>query len=126
MTFRLGRAAALGAAVVLVGSALAAPAQAAPTPVTALAPLTVKTSLTGTHRWFQQTYGGVPVLGGFYVEHRDRAGQLRSVTDSRKAVGGSLVTAPAVRQGNAVHSAQAKVATDAKTRTLAPGASSTA
>ncbi|HEX2705145.1 MAG TPA: hypothetical protein VHM65_05245, partial [Candidatus Lustribacter sp.] len=90
--------AALGA--VLAGPALAvAPSQAAQGPALGpalgsasgreAAPGDVRvirslTSLTATHRWFEQTYGGLPVVDGFYVARTDIRTGARSVTDGRQ------------------------------------------
>jgi len=51
-----------------------------------LSQVQVRTSLLGTHTWYQQTYRGVPVLGGYYAVHDLRDG-LR-VADGRIAVTG--------------------------------------
>src|SRR5215211_7449157 len=34
----------------------------------------VRESLLGTHYWYQQTYRGLPVLGGYYASHADGGG----------------------------------------------------
>jgi hypothetical protein len=60
----------------------------------------VLTSLTGTHRWYQQVHGGHPVLGGWYVEHLDPQGRIVDVDDGRVAIRGA-VGGPAVSRGAA-------------------------
>src|SRR4051794_16543418 len=53
-------------------------------------------SLTGTHQWYHQTYGGHPVLGAYYARHLDLAGNAVSVSDGRLAVSGALPSAATV------------------------------
>src|SRR5262245_36584701 len=49
----------------------------------------VKESPIGVHTLYQQTYDGVPVVGGFYETNRfTRTGQ-ETVVDNRVTVGGS-------------------------------------
>lgn len=67
-----------------------------------LVPVVVKTSLTGTHRWYRQTFHGLPVLDSYYVQHLDPAGRLTSVGDGRLAVPATLSVAPTVSTGSAV------------------------
>jgi Zn-dependent metalloprotease len=60
------------------------PASAAPDD---LKLVTVNDSLLATHFWYQQTYLGHPVLGGFYARHVDtRTGEV-AVTDGRARIG---------------------------------------
>jgi Zn-dependent metalloprotease len=96
------------ALIALVATAL--PAQAGPAPVgpTAagpaaalrlpadLVPVTTKVSLLGSHSWYQQRHRGLPVLGGWYVQHLDPAGRITSVGDGREAVPASLPIRPKV------------------------------
>ncbi|MEV5003064.1 M4 family metallopeptidase [Nocardioides sp. LML1-1-1.1] len=90
--------AALGAAALAATVSTITPAGASPTPVsspTASAASTpvptdvrlvqTRTSLLGTHTTYAQTYGGVPVLGGWYVVH---TGRLARVDDGRLSVSG--------------------------------------
>lgn len=90
--------AALGAAALAATVATVTPAGASPTPVsspTASAASTpvptdvrlvqTRTSLLGTHTTYAQTYGGIPVLGGWYVVH---TGKLAKVDDGRLSVSG--------------------------------------
>src|SRR5689334_7494944 len=65
------------------------PAHAAPAGNAAdgLRQIQVRQSLLGTHTWYQQTYNGLPVVGGYYVKHTDAAGKV-TVDDGRKTVTG--------------------------------------
>jgi Zn-dependent metalloprotease len=51
-----------------------------------------RTSLLGTHVFYQQTYNGIPVLGGYYITHTAADGTV-SVSDGRQAVTGLKATA---------------------------------
>src|SRR5689334_10689551 len=53
-------------------------------------------SLTGTHRWYVQTYGGHDVLGSFYGVHSDLAGKVVKVDDGREAVSGAIPAAAVI------------------------------
>jgi hypothetical protein len=80
---------AVTAACLLV--ALAAPVSAGQqAPAKGLRLLTTLHSLTGTHRWYVQTYGGHDVLGSFYGVHSDLTGRTTSVDDGREAVSGAI------------------------------------
>jgi hypothetical protein len=46
--------------------------------------------LTGTHQWYDQTFQGYPVLGAYYAEHYDLAGNLVEAADGRLGVAGQL------------------------------------
>lgn len=74
-------------AVAGLAAAAGSPASGAPAPAgDGLTAITVKHSLLGTHRWYQQTVNGIPVLGGFYATHTDnRTGEL-TVQDGRLTV----------------------------------------
>jgi Zn-dependent metalloprotease len=82
-------------------AAQAAPA-AAPDGLTAVQ---TRQSLLGTHTWYQQTYRGIPVFGGYYATHTDTAG-TKTVDDGRKTVTGLDETAADL----SAQSAQSKVA----------------
>ncbi|GAA2628347.1 M36 family metallopeptidase [Paractinoplanes durhamensis] len=58
-------------------------AKAAPT---GLEKIQTRQSLLGTHIWYQQTYRGIPVFGGYYATHTD-AGVL-TVDDGRRTITG--------------------------------------
>ncbi|WP_433307096.1 M36 family metallopeptidase [Actinoplanes sp. CA-030573] len=68
--------------VVAGGSA----AQAAPPVPGDLELVQSRQSLLGTHTWYQQTYRGIPVFGGYYATHTSHG--VRTVDDGRKPVTG--------------------------------------
>ncbi|MDX6241752.1 MAG: hypothetical protein QOG10_6576 [Kribbellaceae bacterium] len=72
-----------------------------------------KTSLLGKDYWFQQTFKSLPVIGGYYAKHCDKAGKLLQVADGRDAVPGSLSTAAVVASAAATKSANAVVSAKA-------------
>jgi Zn-dependent metalloprotease len=82
------------APLVAMGLAIAAgtPAQAAPG---GLRQVQSRSSLLGTHIFYQQTYDGIPVLGGYYITHTAADGTV-SVSDGRLAVTGLKATAAGV------------------------------
>jgi Zn-dependent metalloprotease len=88
----------------LVAAMLAAgtPANAAPRSVPeGLRQIQARQSLLGTHTWYQQTYRGIPVFGGYYVKHIAADGTV-TVDDGRLKVTGlddttAEVTAQRVR-----------------------------
>lgn len=112
---------AVSTAAVAASVALAAPGSAAPsTPSGLPANLSlVRTthSLLGTHRWYQQTYHGLPVIGGWYARHLDATGRLTGVLDDRKSLGGSVSIAPRVPSGAAETAAQKAVLRESVSRT---------
>jgi Zn-dependent metalloprotease len=64
------------------------PAHAAPASVPeGLRPVQARQSLLGTHTWYQQTYRGIPVFGGYYATHAAGGGAV-TVDDGRKPVVG--------------------------------------
>ncbi|MEV6526946.1 bacillolysin [Longispora sp. NPDC051575] len=71
----------------LVAVFAATPAQSEPA-AEGLRLVSVQESLLGTHYWYEQTFDGHPVLGGFLGRHADRASGAVTVDDGRKAVGG--------------------------------------
>jgi len=88
----------LGATVGLIAATATAPAYAA---VDGLNPVAVRQSLLGTHTWYQQTYRGLPVLGGYYATHTDAATGAVVTQDGRLAVGGAPAELPAVGRDRA-------------------------
>lgn len=62
-------------------------AQAAPATPGNLSTVQTRHSLLGTHTWYQQTYRGIPVFGGYYATHTAADGKV-TVDDGRKAVTG--------------------------------------
>jgi Zn-dependent metalloprotease len=92
-----------------VAAAIATPAHAAPSSPAVpegLKLVQVRESLLGTHTWYEQTYNGVPVLGGFYATHKDAQTGAVTVDDGRKAITGLDRTTP----GFAADRAQSSVA----------------
>jgi Zn-dependent metalloprotease len=74
----------------LVAALLAAgtPANAAPRSAPeGLRQIQARQSLLGTHTWYQQTYRGIPVFGGYYVTHTAADGAV-TVHDGRVKVTG--------------------------------------
>jgi len=61
--------------------AQAAPARSADAVPSSLSLVQTTTSLLGSHTWYQQTYRGIPVLGGFYAVHDLSSG--KQVVDGR-------------------------------------------
>ncbi|MGL5859491.1 MAG: M4 family metallopeptidase [Angustibacter sp.] len=68
-----------------------------------------RSSLLGTHTWYQQTFRGLPVIGGYYAVHTDKRGTSR-VDDGRQAVPASLQTRPTVAASAAIRRADAALA----------------
>jgi hypothetical protein len=104
-----------GLAAVTVGMSMTSAAGAAPdssdaaTAQTDLKLIRTKTSLLGTHYWYQQTYRGLPVIGGFYARHVDKAGKALQVEDGRDAVPAGLATSPKVDKLSATGTARSAV-----------------
>jgi hypothetical protein len=88
-----------GLAVATGGTAVsAAPVAAVPGGLTLVA---VRHSLLGTHTWYQQTYRGLPVLGGYYATHTDdRTGRVE-VQDGRLAISGNPAAGASFTRGRA-------------------------
>ena len=81
----------------LLAAAVGAPAHAAPSPLPdGLRQIQVRQSLLGTHTWYQQTYHGLPVLGGYYATHTDATSGAVTVSDGRKPVQGLPTETPGV------------------------------
>jgi hypothetical protein len=102
----------------LLGLAVGPPAAAAES---GLRLVRVRHSLLGTHTWYQQTYGGIPVLGGYLARHDLRSGT--SVDEGRAEIVGlaSLKpTVPAVRARSAAIS-RAPGAPDPASLAILPG-----
>ena len=87
--------------VLVATAALPLPAESRPSD---LRLVRVLTSLTGTHRWYQQVHRGHEVLGGWYAEHLDAQGRPVDVDDGRLAVSGA-VGPPSVSRGAAKEAA---------------------
>ena len=84
----------------LAATSLSAPASAAPGP-DGLTLVASRQSLLGSHQWYQQTYAGLPVLGGFYGKHTDARTGAVTVQDGRLTVTGAPATRAAVDSGRA-------------------------
>jgi len=83
-------------------AAAGSPAHAAPAPSgDGLRPTVVRQSLLGTHTWYEQTYRGMPVLGGYYATHTDRRTGAVTVQDGRQAVTGLSAAAAGVAEDRA-------------------------
>ena len=82
------------------GAAFAAPAPAAGPQPTGLSLVQVRTSLLGTHYTYQETYRGLPVLGGYYVKHVGTGGAV-TVADGRVPVRTAPASAATVPQATA-------------------------
>src|SRR5438034_2885318 len=95
------RRALIGLTVVGLMLALAAPVSAGHSPFKGLRLIRTLHSLTGTHRWYVQTYGGHDVLGSYYAVHTDTAGNITSVADGREAVAGAIPAAARVTAAGA-------------------------
>ncbi|GIG55806.1 bacillolysin [Longispora fulva] len=79
----------LGVSAALVTAVAASPARSEPE-ADGLRLVSTQESLLGTHYWYEQTFGGHPVVGGFYARHVDRASGAVTVDDGRKAVRGPV------------------------------------
>ena len=69
-----------------------------------LRPVQTRQSLLGTHSWYQQTYRGFPVVGGYYATHRAAGGAV-TVDDGRQPVTGlaeTIAGVPAQRAKSSV------------------------
>jgi Zn-dependent metalloprotease len=77
-----------------------------------LALVATRHSLLGTHTWYEQTYHGLPVLGGYYARHTDKRGRV-SVDDGRIPVPTSLSLSASVPEGSAEDTAQRTLAATA-------------
>ena len=110
MTRRLGRRlAAIGAIVGLTVVAGGTTAYAAPAP-DGLTLVATRHSLLGTHNWYEQTYRGVPVLGGFYATHTDARTGLVQVQDGRVQVTGTPARSASFARGRAESAATGRLA----------------
>lgn len=78
--------------------------------------IATKHSVLGEHLWYQQTYRGLPVLGGYLARHIDRQSRALSVDDGRLDVTGAIASSAGVPA--AVASAAAAGSGPAKSATL--------
>ncbi|BCJ50149.1 bacillolysin [Actinoplanes sp. NBRC 14428] len=82
-------------------TAAAAPAAAAPGALPGdLRQVQTRQSLLGTHAWYQQTFRGIPVFGGYYAVHTSADGTV-ATADGRKAVTGLAGTTAGVTEQRA-------------------------
>jgi len=89
--------------------AAATPAQAAPRKLPeGLRQVQARHSLLATHNFYQQTYGGIPVFGGYYATHTTAAGQV-TVDDGRKPVTGLTGTTAGLTEQRAKSSVAARL-----------------
>lgn len=89
-------AALLAGATLLAAGLSSIPAAAAPASPDGLTLISVKHSILADHEWYQQTYRGLPVLGGYYATHTDKRTGAVSIADGRLAVGGAPATVASV------------------------------
>jgi hypothetical protein len=89
----------LFAAGVLLAAVLATTSAGAST--SSLKLILVRRSLLGTHYWYQQTYRGLPVLGGYLASHVDRNGRASLVQTGLKGITGLTSTTPSVTPSRA-------------------------
>jgi Zn-dependent metalloprotease len=92
----------------LVAGFTSAAAAAPSTGTDGLTLVAVKHSLLGTHTWYQQTYRGLPVVGGYYATHTDTRTGTTHIDDGRLAVGGNPATTAAVAESGARTTALAR------------------
>jgi Zn-dependent metalloprotease len=96
------RLAVFAAGIGLTVAAGVSPAHAAPAQSPdGLRQIAVRQSLLGTHTWYQQTYRGLPVLGGYYATHKDASTGAVTVQDGRQAVHGLATDVAAIAQDKA-------------------------
>lgn len=74
-------------AAALLTSLAPAVAHADPDPADGVRFITALDSKLATHHWFQQTYQGTDVIGGYLVVHVDKATNVATVDNGRKPVG---------------------------------------
>lgn len=118
-------AAPLGMPGSVPGAAAASPTAAVALPADLVAVRTL-TSLTGTHRWYAQTFRGLPVLDGYYAVHTARSTGAVSVADGRIAVPSTVSTTPLVTAAAAVTTTSARVEALARQAAAAPASAGAA
>src|SRR4051794_11673217 len=99
---------ALGMSFTSAAGAAPASSQAASAVPANLKLIKTKTSLLGKHYWYQQTFKGLPVIGGYYAQHVDKSGKVQ-VVDGRDAVPANLDVSAKVASATATKSANANV-----------------
>ncbi len=115
------------AGATLVAAGIGAPAAAAPAAADGLTLVAVRQSLLGAHEWYQQTYAGLPVVGGFYGKHIDARTGAVLVQDGRIAVQAAPATRPTIAVDRARAAAEARTGGTARRADLVilPGARAT-
>ncbi|GAA3090773.1 hypothetical protein JOF29_007775 [Kribbella aluminosa] len=103
-----------GLATVSLGLSFTSAAGAAPTAdPSGLKLVKTKTSLLGKHYWYQQTFKGLPVVGGYYAKHVGKDGAVE-VADGRDAVPADLDVSAKVAAAAATQAANASVTARAR------------
>ncbi|MEU4197761.1 M36 family metallopeptidase [Kribbella sp. NPDC026611] len=117
-----------GLATVSLGLSFTSAAGAAPgakTDPNGLKLVKTKTSLFGTHYWYQQTFKGLPVIDGYYAKHVTKSGTTE-IADGRDAVPADLDVSAKVQAASATQSANSAVTARAnRARIAGPGKSLT-
>jgi Zn-dependent metalloprotease len=90
-------------------------------PADGLRLLSTKHSLLGTHTWYQQTYRGLPVVGGYLARHTDKAGRVTNVDDGRLKITGKVATRASVPVSTASRAAAASGPAESATLSVLPG-----
>ncbi|HZX08872.1 M4 family metallopeptidase [Kribbella sp.] len=111
---KVGLAVVAGLGAVSLGLSFTSAAGAAPvgTP-DGLKLVRTKTSLLGKHYWYQQTFKGLPVVGGYYAKHVGKNGAVE-VADGRDAVPADLDVSAKVAPEAATQAANASVTARAR------------
>lgn len=99
---------ALGMTFTSAAGAAPASSQAASAVPANLKLIKTKTSLLGKHYWYQQTFKGLPVVGGYYAKHVDKSGKVQ-IADGRDAVPANLDVSAKVASASATKSANTAV-----------------
>ncbi|MFI5708686.1 M36 family metallopeptidase [Kribbella sp. NPDC051620] len=99
---------ALGISFTSAAGAAPASSQAAGAVPANLKLIKTKTSLLGKHYWYQQTFKGLPVIGGYYAKHVDKSGKVQ-IADGRDAVPANLDVSAKVASASATKSANTAV-----------------
>jgi hypothetical protein len=100
--------------------AQAAPVRSADAVPSSLSLVRTTTSLLGSHTWYQQTYRGVPVLGGFYAIHDLSSG--KQIVDGRLDVSSLSSVTAKIDRAAAKASAQSHGAARSVSLAIMPGA----
>ena len=107
-------------ALPLGSSAQASPVAAAASVPDDVTQVRVRHSLLGTHTWYEQTRGGIPVLGGYYAVHTAKG--ATTVQDGRRAVTGLVMPKGRITAAAASKAASGHGATRSSRLVIVPGA----